>query len=261
MKLKQRNRALFLTAAAGILSFCCASVGASSQPTYELIRIPAGESTLYIPVDNSYEITFIKKKYAVKKPFFIGKYEVTNNLWNQCNQAGICKKGATFKKNEGLNNPVTRVNWHDAQQFATWISAATGAVYRLPTEEEWTYAAFLGQEHKEIETKYDYTKIALNRLPEKITLPIGSYGSNAWGMNDVTGNVWEWTLTCWYGAEESVVKERTIAELNSAKTCTTRIALGETRSHIPDFISDTYGGGCATLRPAANLSFRLVKEE
>jgi hypothetical protein len=57
-----------------------------------------------------------------------------------------------------------------------------------------------------------------------------------------------------------MLMNRTIKFLNTPDACTTRIARGETRSHIPDFISDTYNGGCATLRPAANLGFRLVRE-
>ena len=233
----------------------------SAQAIYELVRIPPGASTLFVPVDNSYEIKYIKKKYLIPKSFLIGKYEVTNKLWNQCHQAGRCKKAAIMKDQETLNSPVTRVNWHDTQQFAAWISEVTGETFRLPTEEEWTFAAFLGKEHKGIEVNYDYANANIKQLPEKRTLPVGSFGSNAWGVNDLLGNVWEWTLTCWYSAEASVLKDRSIKELDSAKACTTRIARGETRSHIPDFISDTYGGGCATLRPAANLGFRLVKEE
>lgn len=212
-------------------------------------------------MSTSFEIRYIAKPIVFKKSFLIGKYEVSNELWALCNREKGCVKNAIIKTGETFKNPVARVNWHDAQQFAKWYSKKTGSRYRLPTEEEWSFAANMGKDQKPVELTYDYESLDLKKLPEKATLPVGHYGSNAWGMSDILGNVWEWTLSCWFAAEENILKERSIEELSSTKTCPTRIAVGETRSHIPDFISDTYGGGCATLRPAANLGFRLVKEE
>jgi len=237
----------------------------SANVNYPLIKIPKGSFTLNIPVYYSNKIVYVKKEVIFKKGYSIGKYEVTNKLWNQCYKEKGCSKSAFYRSAEGNNNPSVRLNWHDAFQFSKWISKKTGKTYRLPTEEEWAYAAYMGKDSgdkaSDKEVTYDYANAKLSDLSAKITHPVGSINSNEWGMHDFYGNVWEWTLTCWYGSEENMLKKRSVAELNTPDACTTRITRGDTRSHIPDFISDTYNGGCATLKPAANLGFRLVREE
>ncbi len=234
---------------------------ASSIPlAYETALIQAGEFDLFIPVLTSFSVDYIKKRAIIKKPFRIGKYEVTNDQWNQCYHMGGCSRPAVVEPNESGNHPVVRVNWHDAYQFSEWLSKTTGKHYRLPTEEEWIYAVYQGKEHKEVEEQYNYSDLNQISLIKKITKPVATFGGNDWGVFDSTGNVWEWTITCWYASEENILKETSAQHLNSPQACFTRVALGENRSHIPDFITDTYSGGCATLRPAANLGFRLVQE-
>lgn len=231
---------------------------------YPMIKAPKGSFTLNIPIYYSDKIVYVKKKVVFEKPFHIGKFEVSNRLWNECHESGGCSKSAFYSAPEGEQNPSVRLNWHDAYQFSLWISKVTGDKYRLPTEEEWAYAAYMGDDKgdkkSEKEVVYDYGSASIAALAAKVTKPIGSINKNAWGLNDFYGNVWEWTLTCWYGSKDNMLKKRSADELNSPSACTTRVTRGETRSHIPDFISDTYNGGCATLRPAANLGFRLVKE-
>ena len=67
-------------------------------------------------------------------------------------------------------------------------------------------------------------------------------------------------MACYALAEERLRGPQRAAELNDPQRCVTRITGGEHRAHVPDFIADTYNGGCATLKPAANLGFRLVLE-
>ena len=155
---------------------------------------------------------------------------------------------------------MVKVTWHDAYRFALWISKKTGRRYRLPTEHEWFFAANEGKYRKEQSPTYSYANIESIRKIPKITYPIGTFGANAWGVYDTAGNVWEWTLACYALAEERLRGPQRAAELNDPQRCVTRITGGEHRAHVPDFIADTYNGGCATLKPAANLGFRLVLE-
>lgn len=255
---------IFIAIGMGLLPH--ASFGAKEFDfDYPLLKAPKGSFTLHIPINTAQDLVYIPKKIEFKKPFYIGKYEVSNRLWSKCHQDGGCAKEAFYSAEEGKNNPSVRLNWHDAYQFTKWISKKINKKYRLPTEEEWAYAAYMGDDKSQKDSDkvvtYDYSENGWKDLAVKTTRPIGSINKNDWGMHDYFGNVWEWTLTCWHGSKENMLKVRSIKELNTPKACATRVTRGETRAHIPDFISDTYNGGCATLRPAANLGFRLVMEE
>ena len=91
---------------------------------------------MHISVYHLDKIIYIKKNVKFKKEFLIGKYEVSNHLWNLCFSEKFCSKRAFYNTDEGKNNPSIRLNWHDAFQFSKWISKKTGKKYRLPTEEE-----------------------------------------------------------------------------------------------------------------------------
>jgi formylglycine-generating enzyme required for sulfatase activity len=215
---------LIIFISVGLAPYTCFS---KSKLNYPLIKAPKGEFTLQIPVYYSNKVVYIKKLVKCKKPFFIGKFEVTNTLWNQCFKDKGCNKPAFYTSEEGKNNPSVRLNWHDAYRFSKWISKKTGRKYRLPTEEEWAYAAYMGNDkgdkNSDKEVTYDYSSKSLEKIAQKITRPVGSMNRNEWGLNDYYGNVWEWTLTCWYGSEENMLKPRTTKELNDPGACTTRI--------------------------------------
>lgn len=95
--------------------------------------------------------------------------------------------------------PVTNVSVDDAKAFAAWRSKRDGVTYRLPTEEEWEYAARNGDQNNLYPWGNAWTqKRAAMKDSGDVTLrPVGSYpdGKNRWGVLDLIGNVWEWTST------------------------------------------------------------------
>ena len=95
--------------------------------------------------------------------------------------------------------PVTNVSVEDANAFAAWRSKRDNVTYRLPTEEEWEYAARNGDQANLYPWGNSWVaKRAVIKDSGDVTLrPVGSYpeGKNRWGVLDLIGSVWEWTST------------------------------------------------------------------
>lgn len=228
-------------------------------PDLELISIPKGGMDLEVPIYSYVKTEYVKKHINFTQDYKIGAYEITIKQWNICHQDGGCKKKARMRKGETEDHPVTRVSWLDAYHFTKWLTVKTGQNFRLPTEEEWTYAAFMGKHYRAEYIEYDFNDVILAR--PKVTHIQGAFGKNEWGMNDIQGNVWEWTLTCWTSSIDSQSELSDATALNNPKACGTRFLWGEERAHIPFFVNTTYNGGCATARPASNLGFRILLDE
>ena len=92
--------------------------------------------------------------------------------------------------------PVANVSFTDANAFAAWRSKRDHVTYRLPTEEEWEYAARNGERADLYPWGPDWKDNAAV-LKEATPAPVGSRveGRNRWGIADLVGNVWEWTAS------------------------------------------------------------------
>jgi formylglycine-generating enzyme required for sulfatase activity len=112
------------------------------------------------------------------------------------------------------NHPVVCVSWNDATAYVKWLSQQTGKQYRLPSEAEWEYAARAGTEisrywGNDLDDACRYANVADKTAKKKFsgwsihnctdgyvyTAPVGSFKSNAFGLYDTVGNVWEWTCS------------------------------------------------------------------
>ena len=138
--------------------------------------------------------------------FELSKYEVTFAEYDRFTTV----TGRERADDEGWGRggrPVIKVSWEDAVAYTEWLSEATGASYRLPSEAEWEYAARAGTE-----TMYSWgngighglrihvranCKGCNSRWGNEKTAPVGSFVANGWGLHDMHGNVWEWTQDCW----------------------------------------------------------------
>ena len=118
----------------------------------------------------------------------LGRYEVTVGEYRAFASAtgGGCWRDPGFPQTD--RHPVTCVSWDDAQAYVSWLSRRTGAAYRLPSEAEWERAAAGSQ-----------AGCYITRTGTLGTCPVGTYSSNAAGLSDMVGNLWEWMSDCWEG--------------------------------------------------------------
>ncbi|MSR50504.1 MAG: WGR domain-containing protein [Gemmataceae bacterium] len=153
----------------------------------EMVLVPAGKFMMGSPASekNRYDDE-TQHKVTLTKPFYMGKYEVTQEQWEAV-------MGDNPSETKEAKYPVTDVSWEDCQEFIEKLNTSTKGNYRLPTEAEWEYACRAGTS-----TAYSFgakiTPKNANYDDSGIDKPIegGTYKPNAFGLYDMHGNVWEW---------------------------------------------------------------------
>ena len=160
------------------------TIDLGSGVTMEFVFIPVGSFMM-----GSSKREKPLHKVIISKPFYVGKYEVTQEQW----QTVTGDNPSCFK---GAKNPVENVSWEDCQIFIAKLSEKTpGRQFSLPTSAQWEYACRAGSTNDycygDGEGKLgDYAWYSKNA--NKTTHPVGEKNPNAWGLYDMHGNVWEW---------------------------------------------------------------------
>ena len=129
---------------------------------------------------------------TIARPFYIGRYEVTQGQWERVMGSNPSFFQGDRVEGDARNHPVESVTWEDAQRFLDRLNAMdTTAVYRLPTEFEWEYAARAGADE---EPSWGLIRASgwIGLVDQGSTRPVGGKEPNPWGLYDTLGNVWEW---------------------------------------------------------------------
>ena len=162
----------------------------------EMVVLPAGS---FMMGSNDHESEKPVRLIELTRPFCMGKYPVTCEEYDKFLEANV-----GLGLDEPSNNqdgrgrcPVSGVSWRDAQAYCEWLSKITKAIYRLPSEAEWEYAARAGTT-----TRYwwgddvkDGVQFYGPKPPKGKNTSFGTVGSfapNPWGIYDLLGSVQQW---------------------------------------------------------------------
>jgi formylglycine-generating enzyme required for sulfatase activity len=131
---------------------------------------------------------------AIVASFWLDKTEVTLGAYLQCVQAGPChepRKNDRFCNanfTDRMDHPVNCIDWREAKAYCAFAGK------RLPLEREWEYAAGGGAEHRNYSWgDAEPTQSTACYEHPFGSCPVGSFAPGAFGLYDMTGNVWEWT--------------------------------------------------------------------
>jgi len=176
----------------------------------EMVVVPAGEFTMGSPASEAGLASDEgpQRNVAIARPFAVGKFEVTFSEWDACVAAGGCIAPWPSDRGWGRGRrPVINVSWDQiTKDYLPWLSRQTGKTYRLLTEAEWEYAARAGTttpfstgrlitpEEANGSFTYGGDRKGVDR---QMTLEVGSFKPNAFGLHDMHGNVWEWVQDCY----------------------------------------------------------------
>jgi formylglycine-generating enzyme required for sulfatase activity len=163
--------------------------GGASGPS--MVIVPAGQASLGTDKGEPDESPSYSTAFAT--PFAISVGEITFEDYAVYANATAAPLPDDAGWGRG-QRPVVGVSWQDAVDYAGWLSERTGESYRLPSESEWEYVARAGSE---TETPEPGSGNWGQPITTGGTEPQGSYPPNGFGVQDMAGNVWEWTADCW----------------------------------------------------------------
>lgn len=186
-----------------------------------MMQIPGGQFTMGSSVTEPDRFDDEGPQHPVSiQPFFMGKYPITQAQWRYVSALPPMQRSlqAAPSRFYGDNNPVEQVSLYDATEFCVRLSVHTGKQYYLPSEAQWEYACraktttpfhfgetittdlanYRGTDDSAYEQSGSYGVGPKGEYREK-TMPVGSFTmTNAFGLCDMHGNVWEWCTDHWH---------------------------------------------------------------
>ncbi|MCA1626236.1 MAG: formylglycine-generating enzyme family protein [Acidobacteria bacterium] len=221
----------------------------------EFVLIPKGEFMMGAKADELGSLQNEKPQHKIKinQEFYIGKYEVTQKQW----KAVMGNNPSAYNKC-GEDCPVDSTSWNDAQKFIKKLNEKNGGYnYRLPSEAEWEYAAkamtetrfYWGNDEEEKTWQF------FAHSNDISTVKVGSYLPNAFGLYDMSGNVWELCEDIWH---TNYAKSSDSSSPNLQGSPTERIMKGGSLSQYHEELRPARRGKVDPNSVLNNIGLRIV---
>jgi len=174
--------------------------------------------------------------------------------------------------------PVMHVSWRDAEAYASWLGSRTGEAYRLPSEAEFEFALRAGKD-----TRYPWGDGAPPSRIENVAGALdvspggrnwdagfanytdgfcgpsaaGHLRANAYGLDDIAGNLSEWVADCWHDSYRRAPADST-PWLNPG--CTQRVARGASWGSSPPEARTAFRSNESATASSARLGMRVARD-
>jgi formylglycine-generating enzyme len=173
------------------------------------------------------------------------------------------------------SHPVTCTSWNDAKAYAAWLSVETGQRYRLPSASEWEYAARAGGAAAPWSAEGSDACASANVADQSAghrypgwavfacndgfvqTSPVGSFKANSFGLNDMLGNVFQWTEDCWNTDYKGAPVD---GAARSDGNCAERELRGGSWFSTPSFVRANYRNHFGTDYRTSSVGIRLARD-
>jgi formylglycine-generating enzyme required for sulfatase activity len=184
--------------------------------------------------------------------FEIGRTEVTQKLWTK-----VMGKNPSYYQHCGPDCQVENVSWGEVQVFLDRLNQLTHAHYRLPSEAEWEYACRAGQNQRYCGSDDPHEVGWYVRNSREQTHPVARKTANAWGLYDMTGNVWEWVEDRW--GQKAEPNPRPGRNKRSRPELSKRVYRGGSWLNQDQYVRLTYRYFGVTSMRLSDLGFRLAR--
>ncbi|HEY0426667.1 MAG TPA: bifunctional serine/threonine-protein kinase/formylglycine-generating enzyme family protein [Pyrinomonadaceae bacterium] len=225
-----------------------------TTPPAGMVYVEGAGFTMGVDNADKADVAEMPAHQATVKSFFMDKYEVTREDYAKCVDAGKCTAPGLWKGNKYQDGtakfPVVGVNFEQASDYAKWAGK------RLPTEEEWEFAA-RGADKRAFPwgKTWESGKANANGAGKDFS-EVGKFsGTSPFGVYDMVGNAWEWTSSEFKAYPNgSLPPNQPKGDL--------RVIRGGSYESTPQYASTTYRSGWPATG-AANYNttgFRCVKD-
>ena len=187
------------------------------------------------------------------KGFKMGKYEVTQGQWRTA-----MGSNPSYFSSCGDDCPVEQVSWNDIQNFLQQLNRKTGLNFRLSSEAEWEYACRGGVANETYCGGNEAGRVSwYNKNSGNTTLEVGGKAPNAFGLYDMSGNVYEWAEDCWNANYHGAPHDGSAWQSGD---CQLRVLRGGSVSK-DDFLRAPYRTKFKTDNRANDVGFRLLLQD